>query len=217
VLGVEVLAEGVVGPGPVDRCGTTLHQEGDADGFGYFLFRGSCPSGATGVGGDAAVALLGHREGQGDEFLCLGRQRALGHGAGVQALEARVDIGYGLPEVASQGGQGVLDSFSVIVGHGNTIPQRVLGYRSPMDIDPTISKDVLMRLKRARGQLDGVINMIEEDRSCADIVTQLAAVSKALDRAGFKVVATGLKQCWEDGEQAPMSAEELEKLFLSLA
>jgi DNA-binding FrmR family transcriptional regulator len=134
-----------------------------------------------------------------------------------RALEARVDIGYGLPEVASQGGQGVLDSFSVIVGHGNTIPQRVLGYRSPMDIDPTISKDVLMRLKRARGQLDGVINMIEEDRSCADIVTQLAAVSKALDRAGFKVVATGLKQCWEDGEQAPMSAEELEKLFLSLA
>jgi hypothetical protein len=59
--------------------------------------------------------------------------------------------------------------------------------------------------------------MIEEDRSCGDIVTQLAAVSKALDRAGFKVVATGLKQCWEDGDKAPMTAEELEKLFLSLA
>lgn len=86
-----------------------------------------------------------------------------------------------------------------------------------MDIDPDISRDVLMRLKRARGQLDGVINMIEDDRSCGDIVTQLAAVSKALDRAGFKVVATGLKQCWEDGDKAPMTAEELEKLFLSLA
>ena len=86
-----------------------------------------------------------------------------------------------------------------------------------MEIDPAISRDVLVRLKRARGQLDGVINMIEADRSCGEIVTQLAAVSKALDRAGFKVVATGLKQCWEDGDKAPMTPEELEKLFLSLA
>ena len=70
-----------------------------------------------------------------------------------------------------------------------------------MEIDPAISRDILVRLKRARGQLDGVINMIEDDRSCGEIVTQLAAVSKALDRAGFKVVATGLKQCWEDGDK----------------
>ncbi|MGA0946739.1 MAG: metal-sensitive transcriptional regulator, partial [Candidatus Nanopelagicales bacterium] len=56
----------------------------------------------------------------------------------------------------------------------NTIPHRVLMYPEPMEIDPAISRDVLMRLKRARGQLDGVINMIEEDRSCGDIVTQLA-------------------------------------------
>ncbi|MEC8505000.1 MAG: metal-sensitive transcriptional regulator [Actinomycetota bacterium] len=86
-----------------------------------------------------------------------------------------------------------------------------------MEIDPAISRDVLLRLKRARGQLDGVINMIEDDRGCGEIVTQLAAVSKALDRAGFKVVAAGLKQCWEDGDKAPMTPEELEKLFLSLA
>ena len=86
-----------------------------------------------------------------------------------------------------------------------------------MEIDSAISRDVLLRLKRARGQLDGVINMIEDDRSYGEIVTQLAAVSKALDRAGFKVVATGPKQCWEDGDKAPMTPEELEKLFLSLA
>ena len=86
-----------------------------------------------------------------------------------------------------------------------------------MKIDPTVSSDVLMRLKRARGQLDGVIAMIEDERSCTEVVTQLAAVSKALDRAGFKVVATGLKQCWESPDKAPMTQEELEKLFLSLA
>ncbi len=86
-----------------------------------------------------------------------------------------------------------------------------------MDMDPTITRDIVMRLKRARGQLDGVINMIEDERSCGDVVTQLAAVSKALDRAGFKIVANGLQQCWEQGEDAPLTQEELEKLFLSLA
>lgn len=79
---------------------------------------------------------------------------------------------------------------------------------------------VLARLRRAQGQLAGVISMIEQGRECKDIVTQLAAVSKALDRAGFKIVATGLRECLagntEDG-RAPMTEAELEKLFLSLA
>ena len=51
---------------------------------------------------------------------------------------------------------------------------------------------VLNRLRRAQGQLAGVISMIEQGRDCKDVVTQLAAVSRALDRAGFKIVATGL-------------------------
>ena len=86
-----------------------------------------------------------------------------------------------------------------------------------MDIEPEVSRDIITRLKRARGQIDGVIKMIEDDRPCVDGVTQLAAVSKALDRAGFKVVATGLRQCILEGENAPMTEEQLEKLFLSLA
>ncbi len=86
-----------------------------------------------------------------------------------------------------------------------------------MDIEPAVSRDIITRLKRARGQIDGIIAMIEDDRPCVDVVTQLAAVSKALDRAGFKVVATGLRQCIIEGENAPMTEEQLEKLFLSLA
>lgn len=79
---------------------------------------------------------------------------------------------------------------------------------------------VLSRLRRAQGQLNGVINMIEEGRDCKDVVTQLAAVSKALDRAGFKIVATGLRECIAadtNGNPAPMTEAELEKLFLALA
>lgn len=76
---------------------------------------------------------------------------------------------------------------------------------------------VLNRLKRAQGQLGGVISMIEDGRDCKDIVTQLAAVSRALDRAGFKIIATNLRECLsEDGGDGP-DLETLEKLFLTLA
>ncbi len=79
---------------------------------------------------------------------------------------------------------------------------------------------VLNRLRRAHGQLAGVIGMIEQGRDCKDVVTQLAAVSRALDKAGFKIVATGLRECLAgqvEGAAAPMTEAELEKLFLARA
>ncbi|KIX72457.1 metal-sensitive transcriptional regulator [Streptomyces sp. JL4002] len=88
-----------------------------------------------------------------------------------------------------------------------------------MKVDDDAVNAVLNRLRRAQGQLAGVIAMIEAGRDCKDVVTQLAAVSKALDRAGFKIVASGMRQCMAnaDENQAPMTEEELEKLFLALA
>nr|WSZ20677.1 metal-sensitive transcriptional regulator [Streptomyces canus] len=85
-------------------------------------------------------------------------------------------------------------------------------------------KSVLNRLRRAQGQISGVIKMIEEGRDCGDVVTQLAAASRALDRAGFAIIATGLQQCLTDpegnrvdGETTEQMKARLEKLFLSLA
>ncbi|WP_067170115.1 metal-sensitive transcriptional regulator [Microtetraspora niveoalba] len=89
-----------------------------------------------------------------------------------------------------------------------------------MELTEALVGDAVTRLRRAHGQLAGVITMIEAGEDCAKVLTQLAAVSKALDRAGFKLVATGLRHCHaaqERGEQAPMSMAELEKLFLALA
>ncbi|WP_017240534.1 metal-sensitive transcriptional regulator [Streptomyces sp. SS] len=82
----------------------------------------------------------------------------------------------------------------------------------------------LNRLRRAQGQIAGVIRMIEEGRDCEEVVTQLAAASRALDRAGFAIIATGLQQCLtdiedgrKDGEDPHAMRARLEKLFLSLA
>ncbi|WP_043534681.1 metal-sensitive transcriptional regulator [Actinomyces polynesiensis] len=80
---------------------------------------------------------------------------------------------------------------------------------------------VANRLRRARGQLDAVIREVEEGGSCRDVITQLAAVTHALNRAGFVVVAGAMQACANDPEGARerdgLTPAELEKIFLSLA
>jgi DNA-binding FrmR family transcriptional regulator len=85
----------------------------------------------------------------------------------------------------------------------------------PLEIEDDVREQVVRRLRRAAGQISGVIRMLEEGRDCRDVVTQLAAVSKAVDRAGLAVVAAGLRHCLSTPDGA-VDAEELERLFLSL-
>ena len=87
-----------------------------------------------------------------------------------------------------------------------------------MQLDPNEMTKVINRLKRAQGQLAGVVRMLEESRDCEDVVMQLSAVSRALDKAGFAIIATGMKQCLTeaDGEET-VDVARLEKMFLSLA
>ncbi|MFI5063594.1 MAG: metal-sensitive transcriptional regulator [Streptosporangiales bacterium] len=86
-----------------------------------------------------------------------------------------------------------------------------------MKIDDDAEGQVLNRLRRAQGQLAGVISMIESGRDCTDVVTQLAAVSRALDRAGFKIVSSGMRQCLTAEGDSPMTEEQMEKMFLTLS
>jgi len=87
-----------------------------------------------------------------------------------------------------------------------------------MHLEPAELTAVIHRLRRAQGQIGGVLRMLEEGADCADVVTQLSAASKALDRAGFAIIASGLEQCITRGEDAAgIDRAKLQKLFLSLA
>lgn len=86
-----------------------------------------------------------------------------------------------------------------------------------MQLDTDQLGPIVNRLKRAHGQLGGVLRMLEEGRDCEAVVTQLAAVSKALSRAGFSIVATGMQQCLRAEESTANDVKKMEKLFLSLA
>lgn len=88
-----------------------------------------------------------------------------------------------------------------------------------VDIPQGELSDVVKRLKRVEGQIGGIVRMIESGRDCSAVLTQLAAASKALNKAGFAVISTGMRYCstTEDGETREVDLRELERLFLSLA
>ena len=89
-----------------------------------------------------------------------------------------------------------------------------------MQLDDATIADVMPRLRRIEGQVAGIARMVESDRECRDVVQQIAAASKALDRVAYKMLAAHLRSCLLDEESAAASGytpEELEKLFMTLA
>ena len=78
--------------------------------------------------------------------------------------------------------------------------------------------DFIKRIRRAEGQMGGILRMVEEGRSCEDIVNQLAAVSKAIDKAAFSLISAGLRECLTDGKKNHQEVSaQLQKLFLTMA
>ena len=74
------------------------------------------------------------------------------------------------------------------------------------------------RIKRDQGQLGAVARMLEEGRSCDEIVIQMSAVSKAVNTAAFTLISSSLKECiMDDKSNSEAVTAQLQKIFLSLA
>ena len=85
--------------------------------------------------------------------------------------------------------------------------------------DETVD-EVRKRLRRAAGQVQAVERMLAEGEECRDVITQLCAATKALEQAGFKLIAAGLTYCLEHPEDASSDGyplEAVERMFLKLA
>jgi DNA-binding FrmR family transcriptional regulator len=79
---------------------------------------------------------------------------------------------------------------------------------------------VLNRLRRAQGQLAAVIKAVEEGRPCPEVATQLAATSKALDRAGVALVSSAMQECLTGPEASSADAitpSDFERLLMMFA
>ncbi|CZQ79808.1 metal-sensitive transcriptional repressor [Trichococcus flocculiformis] len=70
------------------------------------------------------------------------------------------------------------------------------------------NKNIINRIKRAEGQMRGILAMMESEKDCSDVVTQLSAVRSSIDRAMGIIVAENLVACVNDQEKDGMSKEE---------
>ena len=89
-----------------------------------------------------------------------------------------------------------------------------------MELPEDTIADLQRRLRRAEGQVRGVQQMLTDDRDCRDIVTQLSAVTKALEQTSFLMVAAGLTWCVSDPERAAAegySLDDVKKMFMKIA
>ena len=64
-------------------------------------------------------------------------------------------------------------------------------------------KDVLLTLRRIEGQIRGLQRLVEEEVPCADILTQVAAVTAAIKKVGTVVVKTYMEECVDKAQRVP--------------
>lgn len=72
------------------------------------------------------------------------------------------------------------------------------------------------RMKRIEGQVKGLLKMMEEEKECRDVVTQMSAVRSAIDRTAALIVSTNLEQCIREEKAAGGNSEELIKEAVNL-
>ena len=72
------------------------------------------------------------------------------------------------------------------------------------------------RVKRMEGQLRGILKMMEEDKDCKEVITQLSAVRSAVDRTIGVIVSSNLVECVQEAEQNGENMDELIKEAVNL-
>lgn len=83
--------------------------------------------------------------------------------------------------------------------------------------DRDSGRDVIIRrLKRVEGQVRGVIRMVEDEKRCEDILTQVAAARSAMDRVGIMILTQRMRECLasKQGESDEDAVEEAIDIFL---
>lgn len=86
-------------------------------------------------------------------------------------------------------------------------------------MDERTKTDLSARLRRVEGQVRGIARMVEEDKYCIDVLTQVSAAVSALEKVGLKLVGTHMRSCVRDAlttEDPTAGEERIEELVGSL-
>ena len=104
-------------------------------------------------------------------------------------------------------------------GCGCGVQESIDDGRTALDVDPAIKDRNLKRLRRIEGQVRGLQKMVDDDRYCADIMTQISSVHEALRAVGRELMRNHLKHCAAaavsigNGEAEPMYDELIEMMY----
>src|SRR5688572_19364432 len=108
---------------------------------------------------------------------------------------------------------------TTVVGCGCAVAGDASGHRRAVAVDPEIKARNLRRLRRIEGQVRGLQKMVDDDRYCADIMTQISSVHEALRAVGRELMRNHLKHCATaeirsgNGEAEPMYDELIEMMY----
>jgi DNA-binding FrmR family transcriptional regulator len=89
-----------------------------------------------------------------------------------------------------------------------------------MELPQDTIDELIQRLRRVEGQVRGIQQMLADGRDCRDVVTQISAANRAIEQAGFVLVAAGLTWCIENPERSKAEGYDIadvQKLFTKLA
>jgi len=89
----------------------------------------------------------------------------------------------------------------------------------PVGVTTGVPADLNVRLRRVEGQIRGITRMLEEDRSCEDVITQLLAVRSAMDRVALEIVRRHVDRCLRDlpPEESQSQIARIVELLIKIA
>jgi DNA-binding FrmR family transcriptional regulator len=85
-----------------------------------------------------------------------------------------------------------------------------------MDHGSHESQEALSLLKTARGQIDGIVKMVEEDRYCIDVSKQVLAVNALLKKANIVILKQHMNTCVKDAVKSKDGAAKIDEITLIL-
>jgi len=80
-------------------------------------------------------------------------------------------------------------------------------------IDTEVKKKALSRLKKIEGQIKGIQNMVDDERYCIDIVNQVTAVKRALDKVALMVMRRHMESCVTEAIKMDNSTKKIDELM----
>lgn len=79
-----------------------------------------------------------------------------------------------------------------------------------------MKKDIIFRLRTIKGHIDGIEKMVEEGKTCDEILLQIAAIKSSIEKVGYSILENHAKECLVDIEKQGVNVEKVNKVIQSV-